>query len=767
MRCLQIVMRPASPGSVATPRRGPARLEAVGGGTEVTLEEIYAEFPEPFAVNTLRDHELHVERRSTFPDPAIVAIARLAHERGHRVALVSDTYFSAAQLDYLLDNALCGISPIVFTSSDHRVGKGNGLFDVVLDRLDVEAHRVVHAGDNEVADVERPRGLGIHAAFLVRTDAEVERLTREEGFVLDEDLDDAIAPRTFDGSAGDYGLTAVRHRVVATVDGDDALAPYRRIGAAVLGPVFAGFAEWVVREAQLLDVPRVYCLMREGAFLAPLIDRTARAMGVELDARQLWLSRHVAAKAAITTVDEATIRSFVVRRRTPTARALAEALGVAPRMLAPRAQLDIPLDDAMLTNRIVARVLSDSEIRTAVLANADAARARLDRYLATVCDPDDQELLLVDLGWNGTIQSGFDAALRALGGARRTHGRYLATTRQIVSLLLDGTRARGFLVDAGNPTGDAVAVVRSPEVLEMVTLPREGTLRDYADDGTPVLEARPVPEEQLEQEAAVREGIVAFVDHWAGCRTDDPRLALSSADRALRMILRRFVARPHPDEFALFASWHHEDNFGASGTDTLDHVDPALDLRYSAASELYRYPNEAVYWPAGVATTVAPRLAVAADLALNGHGPDVVGDHPVLRGHVELELDSPAVKSPAWADAQDLIANPESRSLVRLVTIIPEPSAIRCRIQGAVRAIRVDRVRLILHRRKAEPTVLDVDDPATHWTARRGQWQGSRLELDREEAVIELDPIHLANSDVYRTEVTLYLRLVDDEEPTQ
>jgi len=413
----------------------------------------------------------------------------------------------------------------------------------------------------------------------------------------------------------------------------------------------------------------------------------------------------------------------------------------------------------------VLRITEDPELREAVAASAAAARARLARYLDRACHPDDDELVLVDLGWNGTIQAGFDAALAALGGSRTTQGRYLATTRYIAALMLDGLRSRGFLVDAGNPTGDAAALIRSPEVFEMVTLPPEGSLRDYTDDGEPLLDARPVEWAQLAQEQAVRDGISAFASLWNACRPRDARLGLDRAVSSLRTIARRFAARPSPDEFALFAGWRHEDNFGSAVSDRLDHVDPALDLRYVAASELHRFPNEAVFWPAGVVSAVAPRLAVAADLVLDGFAPEAVGDRRVVRGLVELELDSPAVTSPAWADATKLVANPEARGLAQLITIIPSPSAIRLRVQGELEVLAVDRIRLVMHRRRGEPAVVDVKGPASTWPATRGAWTGTSLHLDRREAVLELAAPHLPKGDVYRTEVTLYFRLVDDEVP--
>ena len=57
---------------------------------------------------------------------------------------------------------------------------------------------------------------------------------------------------------------------------------------------------------------------------------------------------------------------------------------------------------------------------------------------------------------------------------------------------LDGLRVRGFLVELGTPDPDAVALIRNPEVLEMVTLPASGSVDEYADDGSPVPAPRPV-----------------------------------------------------------------------------------------------------------------------------------------------------------------------------------------------------------------------------------------------------------------------------------
>ena len=63
-----------------------------------------------------------------------------------------------------------------------------------------------------------------------------------------------------------------------------------RYGAAVVGPVLTGFAEWVVDNAEQNGTDVVWCPMREGELLSALINNAARARGRKVEARPLWLA---------------------------------------------------------------------------------------------------------------------------------------------------------------------------------------------------------------------------------------------------------------------------------------------------------------------------------------------------------------------------------------------------------------------------------------------------------------------------------------------
>jgi len=731
--------------------RARERAVAEGRSVEISLEDVYAEIADvtPEVRSRLADAELRVERSLCFVDPAIVEVADAARAHGCTVALVSDTYFSASQLDYLVGGRLDATA--VFASSEHGVGKGQGLFDIVLDRLDIEAGRAVHAGDNEHADVAPAERIGIRAFLLPRVSGALTDRMVDEGLGLDSPQHPAVAPPRFDVDAGDHGLAGLRERAVSAASvGDDALAPYRVIGAGVLGPVFAGFAEWVVREAVALGHGRVYCLMREGALLAPLVDTVAEALGADVRAAPLWVSRHVAVRAAIggpDEIDEALLRSFLVRRRVPTARALAASLGVPVRRIAGRGESDVPLDDVMLANRVVARILADGRARRAIATAAAEERERLARYLGTALHPDDREVLVVDLGWNATIQVGLERALARMGHPRPVVGRYLATTREVVGPALAGVRTRGFLVDAGVPEGDGVAIVRNPEVLEMVTLPAQGSVVGYSASGEPQCTARPAPAAQLAQEAAVRDGISTFATTFLRSRALHPELGLAGAAPALRAILRRFLARPTVGEFAAFAGWLHEDNYGSEAAAALGAVDPALDLDYVSADDLYRLPQHWWWWPAGIVAGRAPDLAAGADAILDGRPPGAVGEDHRAGWRVALDVESSLVAG-EHLSTEAITFNRSGRALVRHVSVVHAPTALRWRVP-ADREVRVDRIRTVFSTRGRPDTVVDVQLPDDAWTSETDDPTGVRT--------LTFASSRLPDGHVYRTESVCYL----------
>lgn len=118
----------------------------------------------------LLDAEIAGECRHLTPNrPLIAQLTRLA-EAGKRVVAVSDTYFTGAAIERLL-NELAPDHPIarVYSSSDAGVTKRSGeLFALVVKAEGVAASRVLHCGDDPHSDIRMARQRGLRAVELSR-----------------------------------------------------------------------------------------------------------------------------------------------------------------------------------------------------------------------------------------------------------------------------------------------------------------------------------------------------------------------------------------------------------------------------------------------------------------------------------------------------------------------------------------------------------------------------------------------------------------------
>jgi FMN phosphatase YigB (HAD superfamily) len=598
---------------------------------EVTLHEIYALLPPAvFAGGATAEHalavELEVERDLLVPDLDVLALLQAASAAGKAVAAVSDTYFTEAQLRGLLDQpALADLKlDHVFASSAYRVGKSGGLFEIVLRELNLAPGQVVHIGDNTEADVSYPRKLGITATPFEQRPPALEELMQAERRHVSRGPVFARSA-SFAGVAPD--LTALRGKVAARTERaglPSAMRPYWDHGALVQGPVLTGFAEWVQEQAELLGAHRLHAFMREGAFLAPLIDRAGEYLGTDIRCEPLWLNREVLSAAAIGDASAAELAPLLVRRRPPTVGRFLRSIGLAPSaLMAFTGHLDTSLDDRTTRINLLAEIEANDAARSRVVEYAAAARDRVVRYVQQVLG-DDERLVCVDLGWAGSAQGLLGDALRQAGVDLEIAGLYLALHRGAARRTFEGMHVAGFLSEFGLPQEATDLLIRSPEVLEQICMPDHGSQVGISDALEPVLdEAVARDAVQSAQAATVRQGVLAFQREWGRYRLAMPQrlAALGGAPELLRPLLIRSVVAPTPAEVEAFGGWMHDENQGSDAVEPM--ADPAQIalLRHYAPEQLKDLPMADLYWPFAVASRIDPTWAALIDLAAAGELP--------------------------------------------------------------------------------------------------------------------------------------------------
>ncbi|MDX2382271.1 MAG: hypothetical protein QNM02_21240, partial [Acidimicrobiia bacterium] len=260
-------------GRVVAEQQARERNRDARESTECTLEEIWACMPERWherssAGGSLEewrerglDVELGTEADALGVHRAVADLLRHAHDEGVTTVLVSDTYFGEAQLRMLLESAGAPLDVIdrVVVSGERDLAKFAGLLRAVVSEVGADPGRTIHLGDNPVADVRAAEELGAIAVCAAVDDRDL---------VAPAVLDEVAIHSATRGDDGGVTATAAARVVDAAV--------YRSVdaefGVTVGGPLMFGFTDWVSRTAEELGVGTIHCLLREGGFIADLLE---------------------------------------------------------------------------------------------------------------------------------------------------------------------------------------------------------------------------------------------------------------------------------------------------------------------------------------------------------------------------------------------------------------------------------------------------------------------------------------------------------------
>ncbi len=441
-----------------------ATLRAQAGRGEVTLVAIYAALRLPLgwtrrqAARAAR-LEIDAESRLLIPIRGPFEDA-LAHDDRAPVVL-SDTYFSARVLTKLLrgmsDPSWC--PPRVFASADAQRTKVTGeLFAHVLKVSGLAPSAIVHCGDHPRSDDSVPRALGLRTAPVSPAGVLPYEYAGSRA-----DVDDAFS-RVVAGS-----MRAARVMAGADVDPGEVEA-FGGHGAAAL----AGYVAWVLTQARRRGITRLWFLARDGQILLAIARRMAPALHPEAELRYVHASRLAWCLPAYPDLDDA-LEHWLARY----------VRGTSPSEIA--TVLGLEADDIAAIARLAAssgpgRPAKDPALLRRYAARARQARDALLGYLRDERLLDQAPTLLVDVGWNASLQLALTDLLREAGVAMPPPlGAYVSLRRRPAGIAHDA-----LLEFAPDETRINAAVV------ELQTRADHGSTLGYApgDDGrlVPVLQ---------------------------------------------------------------------------------------------------------------------------------------------------------------------------------------------------------------------------------------------------------------------------------------
>lgn len=554
--------------------------------TEVSIVEIYREL---FPNGSPADHaaavqaELDAEAAHCFAFRPTVELMREAHRRGMGVIIVSDTYLDAAQLRELIARSagedVAALIDRVFCSSTYGRSKSKGLYELVLRDLDVAPHEILHIGDNKGADVEGVAPFGVQTLHLKQFDGTIEQTLRLE----------AAVSAMLDPPAAQIATTHQPHRAVLSAIEPSITDPAERFGFATLGPVLSGFQRWLADEARAIEAARggkvhFLFLMRDGHL--PMLVHQASAP--DTTAHAIEISRFTATAASLTS-EKAVERYFQLELGT-------DLHVVANQLLLPKPEISrimtsIPSLNA--ANAFLKEIRKPARMRHITKSGAGYADRMIEHVRASVNPARGDTLMLVDLGYNGSVQNDID---RLLSKRLNVHvaGRYLLLREQS----LTGFDKRGFLGPDHYDANTVESLCNNVAVLEQLCTATQGSVIDYSPEGTPIRKGNSIKARQSAIRDRIQAGCLRFIrEEREVFIRHAVRDEATMWRRGAAAVLGRLMFMPTAQELGVLAEFEHDVNLGVDNTVAL--FDPAIAKRGLRQRGLfYMKGSERMYLPA-------------------------------------------------------------------------------------------------------------------------------------------------------------------------
>ena len=414
-----------------------ARTKAAKSGrcSEVTLSAIYAELKK-----VVRDGkaaagiEFEVERQFCYLNPATASLVGHVRSLGLRTAILSDTYFSTAQLTQLLvENGFTAdhFDEILASCERGRSKHGGHLYNSLLRRFEIDSSELLHIGDNPISDIEMAHKLGVRTLHYYRTTPALEAVFKSERTLRGANIHPAGALNSM--------------RVMAARRAHDRQDPFRD-GAMVFGPLLSRFADWSVQRFAAAGARKVLALMREGEVLGELLKNAAAAAGIPLEIVPCHVSRLATGRASMTEVDAHGAALLLDGCPGVTTGAVLEILGLGEEA---KKSMGAEKSAAVLSSPksiadFLQLIFNQPGLRGQIQSRHEECFRLAFDYLTNLT-AGEGNIGVIDLGWSGSIQRNIASILRRGGRDIRTVGCYLACTERAGRVALAGDSIHAYM----------------------------------------------------------------------------------------------------------------------------------------------------------------------------------------------------------------------------------------------------------------------------------------------------------------------------------
>ncbi len=573
---------------------------------EITLDDIYAQLDLPAdEAAMLQQLELTAEGNFCQANAHVLAAYRACLVAGKRVVFTSDMYLPPQTVAAMLEK--CGYDRYerLLVSSEYGVTKHNGgLFDVLIQQVNVPASAILHVGDNPHSDVHRARERGLQAVHIPKNRDH----TRNHGDPLR--VAHPVTQRYDLAESVAAGLCANRYAALTSSDPPSGEALWYWFGYRYVGLALYGFTRWLVESARTDGVDCLYFLARDGHLLHRLYQQYDAYALTGIDCAYLYGSRRAMAFPATFDLTQTELTYLLNNVDSLTVAEIFAGFGVTldadgSRLAAagfdsPAQQISFRTQPELRNHLRNLYLLYEDEI----LAQAATERDTLTAYLQQERFFDQRRVGLIDVGWHGSMQYALWKLLRDSHPDLHITGYYVGLNYHPQRYsFINHLDMRGYLLDKGQPPAHHAILKHAAELFEFFLSAPHGTTIGYQRHNgqiEPLLAPDPADDYRRSGYEAVQRGANDFMTDMLATVGTVP----VTPTAALRT-LAEFIQRPTADEARLFGDLQHATSMtGDTGLAPL--ARPAVTGLAALSPGALRDDYARAFWPQGYRARLNP-----------------------------------------------------------------------------------------------------------------------------------------------------------------
>lgn len=518
--------------------------------------------PNPELVDFIICTELELESLALYIKPEVIPFLQWLKRTNTRILAISDMYLDGSYLHELLTKfGLASYFDAVYVSADRLQCKYSGsLYERVASEQNLEKSTWVHIGDNPSSDFQAACAQGLQGVWFYEK-AELKRIDQQVLAVR-------MATRASIWS-GRYFFSVLQNRLQAlTVERDDF---YFRYGRDVLGAAFSTFMLGLQERLQRKPVEKVFFVARDGYLFQQMYQHLAEPKPQDA---YLYLSRRVITAASTAnglTREQAQVAFYNPKQQG--LRSVCKVYGLPEDDLQPLAKrhgfkdFAEPIQDWQ-DPRLLA-FLADPEVQACIRPVGAQHRELLEKYLEQEGFFQYQQLALVDIGWNGTVQKFLKQTFGHRADFPVVNGYYFAFVPKMYNDFGKQNYCEGIIHDSRRDNACERIPAEFEEIFEQGARALEATTIAYQETANgiePVLKSPQAVDRLAEvacnrMVAAIQEGVLLHWEHFQAVQ----RLTDYKSSDLLPYVyglLERAVVYPSREETQYLTRLVHTEDFG-------------------------------------------------------------------------------------------------------------------------------------------------------------------------------------------------------------